>query len=153
MRAPTEPQVVMTSKFGLRTINGKEDFHPGVDLRAPMGEPIYAPEQMKILRHGKGEKYGENFIVAEGSLVYKFMHVELVNGLKDGDIVAEGTVIAKSDCSGTDAAHLHFETWPKGSSGWAGKAEDPEEFFFQCLLGQEFYLYMEGYNKRWYLKG
>jgi murein DD-endopeptidase MepM/ murein hydrolase activator NlpD len=153
MRPPVEPQVVMTSKFGVRTLNGKKQFHPGIDLRAIVDAPIYAPEQMKIIRHGKGNVYGENFVVAEGTLLYKFMHCKLVNGLKAGDIVAEGTVIAKSDSSGTSASHLHFETWIKDTKEKAGKAIDPEEYFFNRLLGKEFYPYMEGDKQRWYLQG
>ena len=143
MRPPVEPQVVMTSKFGQR----ENEFHNGIDLRAIVGAPIYAPEEMRILRHGTGQTYGEHFVVANGALLYKFMHCALVNGLKDGDVVAEGTVIAKSDSSGTNAAHLHFETWKNG------KAVDPEQAFFNDLLHQEFYPYMEGDKQRWYLQG
>lgn len=147
MRPPVDDQVIMTCKYGERVRNGNTEDHNGIDLRAPIGALIYAPEIMTIKRFGKGAKFGENFIVAEGSLLYKFMHCKIVNGINAGDKIAEGTIFAKSDGSGTNAPHLHFETWH-----W-NTVCDPEEWFFNKLLQREFYPYMEGDLQRWYLQG
>jgi murein DD-endopeptidase MepM/ murein hydrolase activator NlpD len=105
-----------------------KQFHPGVDLRATLSVSIFAPERIKILRTGTGQIYGEHFSVAEGldsGFVFKFMHCKWNDSVLAGVEFAEGEIIAHSDCSGTDAAHLHFEVWPKGSLGWSGAPMDP----------------------------
>jgi murein DD-endopeptidase MepM/ murein hydrolase activator NlpD len=125
MRYPTDDKTI-TSPFGERVLNGVKQFHPGVDLRAPEGANIYAPEKIKILRTGTGTVFGEHFTVAEGldsGLVFKFMHCQFLT--RAGDEYNEGDVIAKSDCSGTTAFHLHFEVWPKDSQGWTGTPINP----------------------------
>lgn len=155
MRSPVAEPIIITSLFGERTRNGKKEFHSGIDLRAAIGDPIYAPEIMKILRHGTGYSFGENFIVAEGKeskYVYKFMHVGIVALINDNEMIAEGTVFAKSDGSGTDAPHLHFEVWPEGSAGHGKIIYDPEAVFYNQKLGIEFVIYHEGNKIRWKVK-
>jgi murein DD-endopeptidase MepM/ murein hydrolase activator NlpD len=155
MISPVGNPIIMIDRFGERIRNFKKESHLGVDLRAAMDEPIYAPEIMKIIRHGTGDTFGEHFIVAVGQdsgFIYKFMHVGLVELIKDNFWIAEGTVFAKSDMSGTTAAHLHFEIWPAGSDGHGKIVYDPEAVFFNQKLGIEFEPYIENGNKRWKVK-
>jgi murein DD-endopeptidase MepM/ murein hydrolase activator NlpD len=87
-----------------------------------------------FLRSGVGAEYHENFIVMKGretNLVHKFMHTMRI-GLTEGVSYQEGMVIGQSDCSGTDAAHCHWEVWKGGKQdGWSGGVIDPEEFYLK----------------------
>jgi murein DD-endopeptidase MepM/ murein hydrolase activator NlpD len=47
---PVPKQFPISSKFGLRVINGKEQFHKGIDFACPVGTPIQASAEGTIYR-------------------------------------------------------------------------------------------------------
>lgn len=126
---------IITCPFGMRTLpgvrNGKPHMHKGIDVRAPIGTKIVTPANGKILRHGRGKEFGENFVVlllTDYDVTVKAIHCDIAGGVTDGQQITEGNAFAVSDGSGTNAAHLHFETW-NGKTGQAPNVPfDPIEF-------------------------
>jgi len=104
------------SKFGLR--NGRP--HKGIDISAPLGSPIKAVLDGKVVFAGIQRGYG-NVIVLEhkNSVMTVYAHNES-NLVRLGDKVTKGQPIATLGQSGNAfGPHLHFEYRIKG------KAIDP----------------------------
>ncbi len=104
------------SKFGLR--NGRP--HKGIDIAAPLGSPIKAVLDGKVVFAGIQRGYG-NVIVLEhkNGIMTVYAHNES-NLVRLGDIVTKGQPIATLGQSGNAyGPHLHFEYRIKG------KAIDP----------------------------
>jgi len=121
MRSPLKDleTAIVVSPFGVRTRKGRTEFHPGIDIRVvdkalqkPAVSPVCAVEDMRILRRGTGERYGEGFIVAHGrsGYVWKYIHVDY-SKMAAGMELLEGDVIGTPNYSGTTSLHLHFEMW------------------------------------------
>lgn len=136
---PLDPaRAQLTSKYGWRTLDGKQDLHTGIDLAAAEGTEVRAIAPGRVLVSeppGKLGGYGNVVVVEHVSTVapplytlYAHMNARTVAA---GDLVQEGQTIGfVGDTGGqrgvTDHhigfAHLHFEVlkkWPP-----AGKDED-----------------------------
>ena len=99
------------SKFGLR--NGRP--HKGIDIAAPLGSPIKAVLDGKVVFSGIQRGYG-NVIVLEhkNSIMTVYAHNES-NLVRLGDQVKKGQPIATLGQSGNAyGPHLHFEYRIKG---------------------------------------
>ena len=104
----------ISSAFEPRNLVEGEDFHHGVDYPSPIGTPVYAAADGKVIYAGKAGGYG-GWIVLEHVLnektfytIYGHMKPEssLVN---EGDTVKQGTQISLVDSQGTSTGpHLHF---------------------------------------------
>ncbi len=131
-----------TNRFGkVRTyVNGKPTKnHQGVDIRAPIGTPVYAVRTgtVKVGHSAPGKDYGTwltiGFKIRTGEMRYAFYgHLSEVL-VRDGAQVAAGACIAKSGATGNASStenpiptaehHLHFgiSRWPvpkPGSQNW-----------------------------------
>ncbi len=102
-----------TSEWGYRRdpITGKEEVkHSGVDLRAGIGTPVYAPSEGVVRSAGWMKGYGRIVIIDhENGYSTRFAHLDeyLVGA---GDRVVRGELIAKSGNSGRSTGpHLHYE--------------------------------------------
>lgn len=98
---------VLFSKFGPR--DGLA--HDGIDLSAPVGTPVHAAADGRVIYSGDGVRgYGNLVIIKhEGfySTVYAHNDENLVS---EGDFVEAGQVIAKVGQTGrATGPHLHFE--------------------------------------------
>ncbi|MCD6518299.1 MAG: M23 family metallopeptidase [Anaerolineae bacterium] len=106
---PTKSRFII-SPFGYRVLNGKVDFHTGVDFPVWYGTKVHATEDGTVVyagwKHGYGwvveiqHEMGFSTIYAHNSriLVHK------------GDKVKQGKVIALSGASGwATGPHLHYE--------------------------------------------
>ena len=104
----------ITSKFGYRihpTLKRKE-FHRGVDLKAKMNTPVYAPADAIVEWAGdrKGSGFGKLVILDH---VYGFKtyygHLNKVV-IKSGQFVKKGDLIAYTGNTGrSNGPHLHYE--------------------------------------------
>jgi len=105
---PTQHRVV-TSRYGDRILNGKPDFHSGVDLRARLGEPITAPPDGTVVGVYSNDLGGNQIKIehADGS-VTGYAHTLAAPNVRVGGFVAQGQIIGTSDGSGEGAPHLHF---------------------------------------------
>lgn len=118
------------SRFGSRRIDGKREFHSGVDMGAPYGSPIYAAREGVVSRVGFQKRAG-NYIRITHALgwttVYCHLPDEVQDGpLREGDWIPAWTRLAVVGKSGrTYGPHLHFGLKNPGDS-W----ENPLSFLY-----------------------
>lgn len=94
-----------------RVTNGFENWHPGVDLAAEFGTPIYAAEGGVVVFAGwHRDGYGELVIIDHGG-GWTTYYGHLAERFVDcGDQVSKGQYIANMGMSGNaTGVHLHFE--------------------------------------------
>jgi murein DD-endopeptidase MepM/ murein hydrolase activator NlpD len=104
----------ITSKFGYRihpTLKKKE-FHRGVDMRAKMNTPVYAPADAIVEWSGMHKRSGfGRLVILEHSYGFKTYYGHLKKTVvKSGTFVKKGTLIAYTGNSGmSNGPHLHYE--------------------------------------------
>jgi len=117
----------VTSNYGYRhhPILKKQELHPGIDLKAEIGEPIYAPADGAIdyVRNGYSGGYG-NMIKLDHSFGFSTIYAHLSKAVVDrGDFIKKGQLIGYSGNSGLSSGpHLHYEV------RFLGKTLDPAPF-------------------------
>lgn len=122
---------VLTSGFGIRThpITGVTELHPGIDLAAPAGTPIFAAADGRVVFAGPAAGYG-NLIVIEHTVAgqrvaTRYAHMSAASiRIKTGYTVTAGQPIAAVGAEGyATGPHLQFEVRPGGA---ASAPIDPE---------------------------
>jgi len=113
MRAPINEPIIVTNPFG-EPGYGVFGKHAGVDLRASVGTPIYAPTDGYVT-----ENYvGTSGIIVLGAriaeLEHRFLHLSKIV-VKSGSF-KEGQLIAYSGNTGNVAAHLHWDVRKPGTA-------------------------------------
>jgi len=109
----------ITSPYGKRDkpcATCSED-HKGIDLRAPVGSPIYANQDLQVSRiiDTPNKGYGKAIYVkdpADPTKEYIFGHLDdnNPNKLKPGSTIQAGEVIGYTGNTGdSTGAHLHYE--------------------------------------------
>lgn len=105
----------ISANFGYRQhpILQRQDFHPGVDLSADMGTPVYAPANgvVQLARYNAGNGYGY-LVVLEHNFGFKtrFAHLSRKDVVKEGEFVKKGQLIGYSGNTGLSTGpHLHYE--------------------------------------------
>ena len=116
----------ITSAYGERYLNGKKDYHHGVDIVKYKSELDYivAHSDGKVIMcvDGKGNAPGTggygNYVKIDHGNGYYTLYGHMAKGLpvKNGQTVKAGQRVGYMSNSG-DAygAHLHFEVWEGGS--------------------------------------
>lgn len=116
----------ITSRFGTRThpFTGQKTFHNGVDISAPIGTEVLAPDSGRISEVWEHANGGKSMAMI-GSTGIRFGFAHLNKQLKKvGDIVDKGDVIAESGNTGrSKGPHLHFTV--KQNGNWV----NPETYF------------------------
>lgn len=113
--APVSGQ--LSSGFGWRTdpINGSNRFHAGVDIAAPSGTPIYAPQNAKVAYSGTYKGYGNVVVLDHGYGLYTLYGHTSTYYVRAGEFISQGQVIAAVGTSGRSTGpHLHFEVHQNG---------------------------------------
>jgi murein DD-endopeptidase MepM/ murein hydrolase activator NlpD len=93
--------------------------HPGVDIIAPVGTPIYAAQSGRVVQTSTGGGYNGgygNLVVIDhaGGLQTRYAHQSSV-AVSVGQSVSQGQVIGYVGLTGrTTGAHLHFEVYLNG---------------------------------------
>lgn len=102
----------ITSEYGYREnpFTGYKELHPGIDLKADIGTPIYSPYSGRILKSTYNDFLGNTLVVDHGNgYTSHYYHLNSVNK-KEGDAVNKGEYIAQTGNSGRSTGpHLHFE--------------------------------------------
>lgn len=107
----------ITSDFGwrLHPILQTQRFHSGLDIAAPEGTPILAPEAGTVIYSGWVSGYGKTVIIDHGdgiSTLFGHCSVLLVSG---GEKVKRGEPVARVGSTGLSTGpHLHFEVRDEG---------------------------------------
>jgi murein DD-endopeptidase MepM/ murein hydrolase activator NlpD len=119
---------VLTSPFGRRRspFTQQVDFHPGLDLAAPTGTPIYAPGEGTVVFAGRYPvrqsvswwRYGNMVALRNGDrFITVFGHCDEIK-VRNGMKVKQGDVIATvGDTGWSTSPHLHYEVRSKNSEG------------------------------------
>jgi murein DD-endopeptidase MepM/ murein hydrolase activator NlpD len=117
------PNARVSSAYGYRTMGGRGEFHPGIDLAAPYGTPIYATGEGVVVYSGWMRGYG-NFIEIEHGNGYKTRYGHSSRLLVSvGDEVRKDQRIATVGCTGRcTGPHLHYEIVREG------KRQDPSMY-------------------------
>lgn len=100
----------ITSKYGYRTLNGRREFHTGVDFAAAYGTKIRAADGGTVTYAGWKGNYGKLVIIThdDGSQTY-YAHCSSLL-VSRGDKVYQGQTIAKMGSTGRSTGnHCHFE--------------------------------------------
>jgi hypothetical protein len=122
---------VRTSGFGMRVhpITGVYKLHTGVDLAAPLGTPILAAADGRVLSAGPALGWG-NLVLIEHRvtgrrIVTAYPHMTFASiRVRAGDQVTAGQQIASVGTTGLSTGpHLHFELRPGGPEA---ASVDPE---------------------------
>lgn len=104
----------VSAGFGWRShpILNKREFHPGIDLRADIGTPIYAPADGVIEFAGYNNSGFGYLVIIEHNFGFKtrFAHMSRKDVVKEGDFVKKGDLIGYSGNTGLSTGpHLHYE--------------------------------------------
>jgi hypothetical protein len=103
---PIEEVIEITSVLGLRW--GR--FHPGIDMPAPTGTPVYASKGGMVLSTVYAGGYGLTVeIEHRNNYTTKYAHLSVMF-VKKGEFVKKGQLIALVGTTGNSTGpHLHFE--------------------------------------------
>ncbi|MBR3967499.1 MAG: peptidoglycan DD-metalloendopeptidase family protein [Clostridia bacterium] len=107
----------ISSAYGYRTLNGKREFHRGIDIPASKNTNIYASNSGKVVTATFHYSYG-NYVVIDhgGGKSTLYAHANKLN-CKVGDYVKQGDVIAFVGTTGHSYGnHLHFEVRINGTA-------------------------------------
>ena len=142
----------ITSGFGLRThpTTGELQQHNGVDIGAPRGTPILAPEQGEVVQTGYDSKSGNFVKYRTANGVWAFCHLDLINipaGTTEAGVysISPGTLLGTVGNTGRTTAiqpngtrdetrgyHLHLSFAPAPSD----QPVDPLMYLDQILVLQ-----------------
>lgn len=122
----------ISSGYGTRIhpVYKTEKFHNGWDISVPVGTPINAIADGKILYAGAASGYGNMVLIDHGVIngtvvTSEYGHISEAE-VKIGDIVKQGQVIAKSGNEGVSSGpHVHI-TIREGV--YKGKPVDPADY-------------------------
>ena len=107
----------IVAAFGMRVhpVSKMEKMHYGIDIKAPMGAEVVAPEDAIVQEVGYSTKKG-NYIVLKHDDIYetKFYHLQTIK-VEEGQKVEKGKQIATVGNTGLSTKpHLHYEVLKNG---------------------------------------
>ena len=107
----------ITSSFGNRRdpFNGATDFHPGLDISANHGEPVYAPADGTVENAAVNGSYGNMITIDHGfGLSTRYGHLSRY-AVSAGQKVRRGQVVGYVGSTGRSTSpHLHYEVLVNG---------------------------------------
>lgn len=108
----------VTGKYG-RMVTGPKGNkipHPGVDIAAPQGAPVVAPESGTVIFAGAAGTAGNLVeLMSDSGEKHRFMHLSKIT-VRKGDKVEKGQQVGAVGNTGfSKGAHLHWEKY--ASSG------------------------------------
>ena len=107
----------LSSSMGNRAdpINGEKDFHPGLDISADKGDPVYSTADGKVVNASAAGNYGNLVILDHGyGLETRYGHLSAFK-VKIGQTVKRGDLIGLVGSTGrATGAHLHYEVRANG---------------------------------------
>lgn len=115
-RLPIKGRITSPPGKRLDPFTGKESWHNGVDIAAPIGTPIktIAPGTVAFSESRGG--FGNLIVIDHGNGVTLYAHLDRSTVL-DGDTIGPDQIIGFTGNSGRSTGpHLHFEAWEKGQN-------------------------------------
>jgi len=113
---PLATEAKINSGFGIRgkSMGGNACIHKGVDIAVPVGTPVLATGDGRVIFVGWMGGYG-NMVMVEhkGGYITRYGHLDKTKKVKVNQRVKKGMVIALSGNTGhSTGAHLHYEVLP-----------------------------------------
>lgn len=105
----------VSSAYGSK--RGRNDFHRGIDIRAPAGTPVLATATGRVIVAGNGNGYGRYIVLDhENGLRTLYAHLQDFS-VKAGQRVTRGQQIGRVGKSGNATGyHLHYEVHRGGQT-------------------------------------
>lgn len=107
----------LSSSMGNRTdpLTGGRDFHPGLDISADKGDPVYSTADGTVTHAASAGNYGNLVIVEHGyGLETRYGHLSTFK-IKVGQQVKRGDLLGLVGSTGrTTGPHLHYEVRANG---------------------------------------
>ena len=96
-------------------LTGEKDFHPGLDISADRGDPVYATADGKVTNASAAGNYGNLVVVDHGfGLETRYGHLSAFK-VKAGQTVKRGDLLGQVGSTGrTTGSHLHYEVRANG---------------------------------------
>lgn len=125
----------MASGYGLRVdpIYGTRKFHEGMDFSAPIGTPVYATADGKVITASRQGLYGNLVEVDHGyGYVTRYAHLSRIE-CAPGQTVRRGELIGMVGNTGKSTGpHLHYEVRLRG------QAQNPVNYYYYDLSPEEY---------------
>lgn len=91
-------------------MHGNSRFHGGIDIAAPTGSPVYAPQSGIVIYSGAYGGYGNVVVLQHSGDLYTLYGHNSYLLVKYGDRINAGQVISMVGSTGRSTGpHLHFE--------------------------------------------
>jgi murein DD-endopeptidase MepM/ murein hydrolase activator NlpD len=107
----------LSSSMGNRAdpLTGEKDFHPGLDISADKGDPVYSTADGRVTHAASAGNYGNLVIVEHGyGLETRYGHLSVFK-VTHGQKVKRGDLLGLVGSTGrTTGAHLHYEVRASG---------------------------------------
>ena len=111
--------MMMSSGFGYRSdpFTGGGAMHAGLDFKGPVGTPILAAAEGKVVLAGFNGGYGKTVEIRHANgLVTRYAHLSGLN-VRRGQMVDRGVQIGRMGSTGrSTGSHLHFEVRLNGQA-------------------------------------
>lgn len=152
---------MMTSGFGMRTLRGSPNNHFAVDIKVPIGTPVYAvaPGIVKLtkpyIHDGKKEACGNQVVIHHyiNGRYYTSYYCHLSKFVvKEGTVVTKDTIIGASGNTGNSTGpHLHlgmtygrwyvdfWDYYEHGRGSFQSHTFDPREVITFPAIGRSYY--------------
>ena len=107
----------LSSGYGHRPdpFTGMRNFHPGLDISADHGDPVFATAEGLVTSAAFNGNYGNLVVLEHGYAIQtKYGHLSRFT-VAAGDQVSRGDVIGYVGSTGrSTSSHLHYEVWVNG---------------------------------------
>jgi murein DD-endopeptidase MepM/ murein hydrolase activator NlpD len=107
----------LSSSMGNRAdpLTGEKDFHPGLDISADKGDPVYATADGKVASAAMAGNYGNLVVIDHGyGIETRYGHLSAFK-VRDGQDVKRGDLLGLVGATGrATGAHLHYEVRANG---------------------------------------
>jgi len=107
----------LSSSMGNRAdpFTGEKDFHPGLDISADKGDPVYATADGKVVNASAAGNYGNLVVLDHGyGLETRYGHLSAFK-VKLGETVRRGDLLGLVGSTGrATSSHLHYEVRANG---------------------------------------
>ncbi|WP_235610096.1 M23 family metallopeptidase [Campylobacter sputorum] len=104
-----------SARFGWRNhpILKRKEFHPGIDLAADIGTPIYAPADgvVELAEYNANNGFGYLVVIVHNyGFKTRYAHMSRKDVVKQGQFIKKGDLIGYSGNTGLSTGpHLHYE--------------------------------------------
>ena len=116
---PVPGHYMLSDTFRARynPVNGRREFHTGIDIPVPTGSPILAADSGVVIRAGWVNGYGYTVIIDHGNGVSTLYGHNSRLVVSTGQYVEKGQQISRAGSTGNSTGpHCHFEIRVNGSA-------------------------------------